>query len=366
MKIFSMPDLGEGLPEAEIREWFIKVGDQVETDQPIASVETAKALVDIPAPFNGTIEKLFGEVGETIKTGKPFIGFAGEDQSPMTESSGTVVGAIEESDSIIQEHVVAQPKSSSSHFITPAVRSLARRLNIDIKSLSINDRRVTLKDIEQAAGKTQILPDGHKSLGAVRKAMAISMQKSHNEVVPMTITDDVNITRWFKKEDITLRVIRAMQHAIESEPMLNSHFDIATLSYKNIKEFNCGLAIDTEHGLYVPVIPNVEEMKDDELRHEINQLKEQAQRKSIALERLKSASIVLSNFGSFAARYGTPIITPPTVCIVGAGRVYEAALSTNGKVSSGHLLPISISADHRCITGGEVTRFLKALKNNLA
>ena len=102
MKIFKLPDLGEGLPDAIIREWFVKVGDVVKKDQPLVAMETAKALVDVPAPFDATIEKLFGDVNETIETGHPLIGFEGiADPKELPKDTGTVVGKIEQSEKII-------------------------------------------------------------------------------------------------------------------------------------------------------------------------------------------------------------------------------------------------------------------------
>jgi len=365
MKIFPLPDLGEGLPEAEIREWFISVGEEVTTDQPIAAVETAKALVDIPAPFDGKIEKLFGEPGDTIKTGKPFIGFAGESDESDKQTSGTVVGAIEESAAIVNDRVDTTHQADHRQFITPAIRTLARRLNVDIESLQIHDRRITKADIELAANANASVPAGFIELSPVRKAMAINMAKSHSEVVPITITDDANITSWFKKEDLTCRIIQAINAAIQQEPMMNAHFDADSMSFKQIQAVNLGLAVDTPHGLYVPVIKDAASLTDEALRDQIERYKQQAENKSITQDNLKDASIVLSNFGSFAARYGTPIITPPTVCIVGTGRVFESAIAHKGDISSGHLLPLSISADHRLITGGEITRFMQVLKNNL-
>src|SRR3990167_6242795 len=96
MKLFKLPDLGEGLPDAIIREWYIHVGDEIKHDQPMVAMETAKALVDVPAPFDGKIEKLFGDVGSTIETGKPLVGFEGEGEIESTKDTGTVVGSIEE------------------------------------------------------------------------------------------------------------------------------------------------------------------------------------------------------------------------------------------------------------------------------
>ena len=144
----------------------------------------------------------------------------------------------------------------------------------------------------------------------------------------------------------TSRIIQAINEAIKQEPSMNAHFDADSMSFKQIREVNLGLAVDTPHGLYVPVIKDAASLTDEALRDQIEQYQQQAKNKNITQDNLKDASIVLSNFGSFAARYGTPIITPPTVCIVGTGRVFESAIAHKGDISSGYLLPLSISADH--------------------
>src|SRR5437868_7025468 len=127
MKIFKLPDLGEGLQEAEIVEWHVKTGDQVKVDQPLVSVETAKAVVEIPSPFGGTIEKLFGSAGDTAHIGAPLVGFAGEGQT----DSGTVVGKVEVGQKVIAEAPAVAP-SAGGIKATPAVRALARKLNVDL------------------------------------------------------------------------------------------------------------------------------------------------------------------------------------------------------------------------------------------
>jgi 2-oxoisovalerate dehydrogenase E2 component (dihydrolipoyl transacylase) len=368
MKIFKLPDLGEGLPEAEIREWHVKVGDEVKTDQPMIAVETAKALVDIPAPYNGKIEKLFGKAGDTIETDKPLVGFVGEDNSSEKVDRGTVVGSISESNVTITEDQTITTSNQRHTGITPAVRALARKLKVDLQRIAGNDGIITLEQVQQAANKQSAtkIPEGYGSLSTVKRAMAMSMTKAHQAVAAITITDDVNITAWFKKADVMVKTIRAMCQAVKAEPIVNSHFDSTSLSCKTYKEVNVGIAVDTEHGLFVPVIKDATNLTDQEIRDRIEHFKQLAGTKSIPQEDLKDSTIVLSNFGSFAAKYGTPIIVPPTVVIVGIGRVYSSPLVVEEKVQIGKLLPISISADHRLITGGEITRFLRELKNALA
>src|SRR3990167_7975687 len=152
MKIFKLPDLGEGLPDAIIREWHVKVGEQVKKDQPIAAMETAKALVDVVAPFDATIEKLFGQVNDTIETGKPLIGFEGEpDASDVKKDTGTVVGKIEQSDGASSQRFSTTGTTlSSSIKATPVVRALARKLNVDLSTVKFSGDRITEEDINKA------------------------------------------------------------------------------------------------------------------------------------------------------------------------------------------------------------------------
>lgn len=363
MKIFNLPDLGEGLPEAEIREWFIRIGDEVKTDQTVAAVETAKALVDIPAPFDGKIEQLFGEPGDTIKTGNPFIGFsATKNQSAPNEKKATVVGEIQESDTVLESQLIEKKQQSRHSSPTPAIRALARKLKVDLNRVSATGSRISADDVKQAASIQPTIEPHFQALPAVKQAMSQVMSCSQQSVAASTVTADADITHWFKQDDITLRTIQALLQAIQQEPILNSHFNSDNNSYRQFEQVNIGLAVDTTHGLYVPVIKQAEKLTNTELRSAIDTYKQQAESKSISQDNLKDATIVLSNFGRFAAKYGTPIITPPTVCIIGIGRVYEAAIAKQGQVNSGYLLPISISADHRMITGGEVTRFLAAFQ----
>ncbi len=367
MKIFKLPDLGEGLPEAEIREWHVKLGDSVATDQLLVSVETAKALVDVPAPYAGTIEKLFGEVGDTIETDSPLIGFTGAGTAPT--DAATVVGKIEVA---TQNQVTATESitNTANHMTvkaTPAVRALAKRLKVDLNTLSTNNPRITKDDVRRAAvnAKPSLLPN-YKKLSASQHAMALNMQHANSEVVPITITDDININAWFKQDDITLRVIAAINAAVKVEPIINSHFDSTNFSFRTFNEVNLGIAVDSEHGLYVPVIRNIGAKTADLWRDEINNYKNQAASKSIKQENLKDATIVLSNFGSFAAKYATPVVMPPTVCIIGTGRVYQTPVVEADTIKPAYVLPVSITADHRLITGGQLTRFLASFKHSLS
>lgn len=350
MKIFNLPDLGEGLPDAEIREWYVKPGDEVKADQPLVAMETAKALVDVPSPFSGKIEKLFGNPGDTIETGQPLIGFEGEETATATE------------------------KPSEKAKAAPAVRKLAKELGVNLEIITPAGATITAEEVKQAASQTTTTVatkapkvEGKLTpLSNVRRAMAMSMTQSHQNIVPVTLCDDADIQAWKPGTDITVRLIRAIQSACQEVPTLNAYFDGQQLAYKINESVNLGLAVDTPEGLFVPVIKNVAQRKDEELREHINRFKQQAQEKSIPAEDLHDATIMLSNYGAFAGRYANPVIVPPMVAIIGVGKSREEIVPENGKPAVHKIMPLSVTIDHRAITGGEAARFLKAMMDALS
>ncbi len=368
MIIFKLPDLGEGLPDAIIREWHVKVGDTVKSDQPMVSMETAKALVDVPAPFAGKIEKLFGNPGDNIDTGQPLVGFEGECSLQTKKDNGTVVGKIQESETVLAAEAVnvAQAAQSESSRIkaTPAVRALAKKLGVDLATVHASGPRITQEDVEKASKKPVEHAD-YEILSPMRRAMVASMEESHRRVVPLCIWEDADLHAWDNQQDISIRIIRALIHACQNVPILNATFDDKNQQLKQNAEIHLGLAIDTPHGLYVPVIKNVASLNDRELREKIEAFKSQANQKSLTQQDLHGATITLSNFGSIGARYGTPIIIPPMVAIVGVGHACDAVVPYQGKPAIHRILPLSITVDHRIVTGGEEMRFLKAMIEHL-
>jgi len=383
MKIFRLPDLGEGLPDAEIREWYVKEGDEVTLDQPIVAMETAKALVDVPSPYTGKIIKLYGAQGDRINTDDPLVGYEGEPaNAEETEraDSGTVVGNIPTSNEIIKEAatgVSASTAARSGLHVTPAVRALAKRLNIDLAEIQATGRNgmISLDDVKKAA-ETQSAANTSNTdspnttegspLSQARRAMANAMSLSHREVVPVTLVDDADLHAWTGQNDITLRIIRAIAKACNTEPMLNSTFDGKNLSFRLNSEINLGIAVDTPHGLYVPVIYDVDHQDDATLRATINRFKQQAQDRSFSPDELKNATIILSNFGTVAGRYANPIVSPPMVAIIGVGKLHDDVVANNGQMEIHRRLPLSLSIDHRAITGGEAARFLRVVLEELA
>lgn len=366
MSVFNLPDLGEGLPDAEIHEWFVKVGDEVKVDEPLVSMETAKAVVDVPCPEAGVIEKLFGEPGDIIKTGDPLVQFAAAEA--VTEDKGTVVGTLEEStEQLEDDFIIGSANTTQRAKATPAARLAAKRLNVDLKSIEpkADNRIISKEEVEEKARLDAIPPEGFEPLRGVRRAMLASMVESHETVVPVSIFDEADVSAWVGKDDITVRLIRAVCEAAKIEPALNAWFNTEHSARKCFDEVHLGIAMDNEEGLFVPVIHNAQNESDEALRAEINEFKTSVQNRSVPPEKLKGSTITLSNFGKFSGRFASPIIVPPSVAILAVGRLYEGVKSEGGEVKSCHLLPLSLSFDHRAVTGGEATRFLGAVLQHL-
>lgn len=368
MNIFNLPDLGEGLPDAEIHEWFVKEGDTVKVDDPLASMETAKAVVDVPCPQSGTIVKLFGKPGDIIKTGEPLVGFQ-TDIAVSKQDKGTVVGNLEESTEISEDHftIGSGENRTLRNRTTPAVKILAKKLGVDLANLKGSGEHgfITKEDVEKAHQKHSQLPEGYEALRGVRRAMLNSMVQSHQEVVSVSLFDEADISRWKPKTDITVRLIRAIVTATKEEPALNAWFDSHHSARKCFKEIHLGMAMDSAEGLFVPVIQDIASQSDEALRQIINTYKKEVLERSVSSDNLKGATISLSNFGKFAGRFASPIIVPPMVAILGVGRLFERPILDGDNLSNHRFLPLSLSFDHRAVTGGEATRFLGEIIKSL-
>ena len=364
MKYFKLPDLGEGLQEAEIVQWHVKAGDSVKADQLLVSVETAKALVDIPAPYDGVVAKTFGGEGDILHVGEPLLGYEGE------ADAGTVVGRLEGGGgaSADQFFVGAAP-STREHLgtrATPAVRQLARQLGVDLTALSGSgsDGLVTRADVEAAAQGAQDRFGGEKLRG-VRRSMALNMAKSHAEVVPVTIFGDADLHRWGQARDPLIRLGKAMAAACKVEPVLNSWFDGRSLSIRTHAQLDLGIAVDTPDGLFVPVLRDVGNRSAEDLKEGMSRLRADVKARSIPAKEMMGATITLSNFGTLFGRYANPVVVPPQVAITGAGGIREEPVAVEGQVVVHPILPLSLTFDHRAVTGGEAARFLRALAEEL-
>ena len=474
---FRLPDLGEGLPDATIVEWAVKVGDTIRLDDALVSMETAKAVVDVPSPVSGKVLRLAGEPGDIIETGAILAEFeidisqpqraegqdtghhhgppksapgkgvgsqdpapddrvvasseggaisASDEAQPEAKSeaaggradSGTVVGAMQSSDAVRSE----QASSAGGVKAMPAVRALARKLKVDIARVrpSGADGVVTMADVKQAAAdgsaaqgapgprsgelesaagharpapapaaqpvrqaseRTALSASGKpmrtqpptvsasgqpEPLKGVRRNMARVMADAHAKVVPTTLSDDADIHAWTPGNDVTSRLIRAICVAARAVPALNAWFDGDKLTRTLHPHVDIGIAVDTDDGLFVPALRNADMLDARGVREGINRLRAQVEDRSIPGSELTGYTISLSNFGMFAGRYATPVVVPPCVAIVAAGRGRHQITPVIGGFESHKVIPLSLTFDHRAATGGEAARFLKAMLDDLA
>lgn len=373
MSVFRLPDLGEGLPDAEIHAWHVAPGETVAVDQPLVSMETAKAIVEVPAPVSGKVVKVFGQPGETIKTGDSLVEFDVEiSEGTGQRKSTAVAGNLEENDNLIQETAhTKQTKKNISQTnqaikALPMVRAFAKKLNIDLSVVNPTgpNQTITKADVENAS-KQKNIPEGFSAITGVLKAMSESMAKAHAEVVPVTVVEDVNWWHWTPEIDITVKLIQAISYACQKEPSLNAWFDGHAKAKRVFKEVHLGLAMDTEAGLFVPVIEKAEQKTTDELRTVVNEYKKLTVSRQMSQEKLHGHTFTLSNFGKFIGRYANPVVVPPTVAILGVGRLREAVAVKEGQPQVCRQLPLSLTFDHRAVTGGEATRFLALVMESL-
>lgn len=365
MSIFTLPDLGEGLSEAEIVEWHVVAGDRIKIDQPLVSVETAKAIVEIPSPWGGQVAKLYGESGDIVQTGDPLVEFVGEAET--RQDSGTVVGKVPSSDEVVQEAPTAVGGPAVGVKATPAVRALARRLDVELSMVTPSglDGTITAADVQRVQ---RILAEvgPMQPLRGVRRAMARTMSKAHAEVVAVTVSDDADVDAWAPEADTTTRLIRAIVAGCRAEPSLNAWYDSHALGRRVLERIDLGIAVDTDDGLFVPVLRDVGGRGAGDLRRDLNAMTAAVRSRSIPAEELRGNTFTLSNFGTFGGRYADPVVVPPTVAILGAGQMRDAVVPVHGQLAVHRLLPLSLTFDHRVVTGGEAARFLAAVIGDLA
>ncbi|MGF6855132.1 dihydrolipoamide acetyltransferase family protein [Paraburkholderia sp. CI3] len=362
MKIFKLPDLGEGLQEAEIVEWHVRSGEDIRADQPLLSVETAKAIVDIPSPQSGRVAKLFGQPGDIVHLGAPLVAFEG---AADEADAGTVVGHMEVGQHVVHEAPAALGGSPGMGVGTikaiPAVRALARKLDVDLAMVTPSGAEgvITAADVQRVAKiLAQLGPP--EVLRGVRRAMAQNMARAQSEVAAATVIDDADIHEWPPHTDVTIRLIRALVAGCSAEPGLNAWFDGHAGRRHVLEKIDLGIAVDLPDGLFVPVLRDVAHRNAADLRGGLDRMRVDIRARKIPPEELRGNTITLSNFGMIAGKYAAPVVVPPTVAILGAGRIHEQVVAVSGVPAVHRILPLSLTFDHRVVTGGEAARFLAA------
>ncbi len=412
--IFLLPDIGEGLQEAELKEWLVAVGDTVEENQNIAEVETDKALAEIPSPRNGVIAELCGNPGDMMAVGEPFVKFVGDGgaaapapaPAPAAESipepaeeredAGTVVGSVSDD--------LPGMSSNGKALAAPAVRRLARDLGVDINACAGTGLggRVTKKDVEAHAKgggsppapsrapaptarsaaddavaravaqpvrrEVASIPAGEDRqtvpFRGIRRKIAERLRESVDKAVHFTVMDEADIT--------DLNILRKKLAGASGEKVsplpfvasaicrtlardefrpLNATTDDDRQEITRHRPIHLGLAVDTDDGLMVPVIRDCDALGVLEIGREVVRVANGARARTLPRDELMGSTFTLSNVGSHAGRFATPIINYPEAGILAAGRAREGMVVKNGMFRVGMLLPLSLACDHRVVDG---------------
>ena len=314
-------------------------------------------MVEIPSPQAGHIGKLLAKVGEHVKVGAPVLEF---EQGAHAES-GTVMGRLAEPGLAPKASPTVPPSPASGAVqATPAVRARARELSVDLSAVKPSGPggTITLADVQAAAsGATQ----GGEALRGARRTMATHMARAWREVAHATVQDEADIAAWPADENVTVRLVRAVIAGCKAEPALNASFDASSLSLRENASIDLGLAIDSPDGLFVPVLRDVARGTPQDWRRQIDACKRAVEARSLAPADLRGATISLSNFGSIAGRHAALIVMPPQVAILGVGRTGMRPVAAGNGIALHRALPLSLTFDHRAVTGGMAARFLRAV-----
>ncbi|PDM39284.1 MULTISPECIES: dihydrolipoamide acetyltransferase family protein [unclassified Geobacillus] len=379
---FKLPDIGEGLHEAEIVRWFIQEGDEVSVDQPIAEIQTDKAMVEITTPVAGKVAALAGPEGATVKVGEPLIIV---DQ----QGGGAHAKAVEES----------KPEQRKKRVIAaPSVRKRAREMGVPIEEVEGTGEggRVTLADLERyvkeresaSAAAAPALeaaetPAVHKPavneeripIRGLRKKIAEKMVKSAYTAPHVTGMDEIDVTKLVKirtslvkqleTESVKLTylpfVIKAVTRALKEHPIFNATIDEETNEIVLKKEYHIGIATATKEGLVVPVIKHADQKSIRELAIELAELSEKAHRHTLRVDELQGSTFTITSTGANGGWFATPIINYPEVAILGVHSIKRKPVVIGDEIVIRDMMGMSLTFDHRVIDGEPAGRFMRTV-----
>ena len=419
---FRLPDIGEGIHEGEIVQWFVKPGQEVKEDDILAEVQNDKAVVEIPSPVDGTILEVLVEEGTLTTVGTVLLkidapGYEDlqlkghhdeeeEEETPAKEEAPVKEETVETS----KAPEIVEPSNTSKRVIAlPSVRKFAREQGVDISVVEGTGKngRVTKEDIlnhgkqpaettvasENTEETTQApevastpvnlegeFPETREKMSGIRRAIAKAMVNSKHTAPHVTLMDEVDVTnlvahrKKFKniaaEDGIKLTylpyVVKALVSTLRKFKEFNRSLDDATNEIIQKHYYNIGIAADTERGLLVPVIKHADRKSVFAISDEINTLAEKARDGKLAPNEMQGASCSISNIGSAGGQWFTPVINHPEVAILGIGRIAEKPVIKNGEIVAAPVLALSLSFDHRMIDGATAQNAMNHLKRLLS
>jgi pyruvate dehydrogenase E2 component (dihydrolipoamide acetyltransferase) len=396
---FRLPELGEGVNEGELVKWRVKVGDVVKDDQPLCEIMTDKATIEIPSPFSGVITEINAKEGEVVKVhqlmlkGEEKGGAIAKKEAPASASAhnGSTASIAPVSKAPAPVTAPEVVKSNASDVLaSPSTRRLANEKGIDLSTVvgTGPNGRVLRDDLENfkpgriarpsgSRGPQPVAADERIQIRGMRKKILEKMRQSKDKAAHFTYVEEADVTDLVKlrtrakmigeKKGIKVSflpfVMKAMVAALRKHPRLNSIVDEATNEIVTKHYYNISLSVQTEDGLTVPVIKNVQDKGIYELAKEIQEVVDRARKKKLTMEDFQDSTITLTNAGSIGGLFATPIINYPEVAILGFNKISRKPvvkeINGNEKIVIRDWTYFSISLDHRIIDGADAAEFMK-------
>jgi pyruvate/2-oxoglutarate dehydrogenase complex dihydrolipoamide acyltransferase (E2) component len=347
---FKLPDLGEGLTEAEIARWLVAEGDHVEEDQPLVEVQTDKTTVEIPSPRAGTVLKILVEEGDVAPVGAVLvvIGEEGEQLLRAVESGDQRSG--EAAEPLV---AVVPTDPTAAVRATPAVRQLAKELGVELVGLpgSGPGGRIVEADVRSAAGASV----GRRvPVRGIRRAIVEQVTRTHREVPAVTFVEECD----FSGVDLSLLVplaIHAAAGALARFPELNARLEGDEIVL--LDRVDVGVAVQTDDGLVVPVVRACERLTVEEISSEVRRLADSAREGTLSAEELRDSTFTVTSAGKLGGLFVTPLVNHPEVAILGLHRVAERPVVRDDQVVIRPVGNVSVSFDHRVVDGVRAAAF---------
>jgi pyruvate/2-oxoglutarate dehydrogenase complex dihydrolipoamide acyltransferase (E2) component len=373
---YLLPDLGEGMAEAEVVQWQVAVGDHVSRDQIVVLVQTDKAEVELPVPAAGTVTALGASVGDIVPVGAPLLDLVPDAGTSLpgtpVRTSGTSGPATPGSPSAAARATPPPERARAA----PPVRKLARELGVDLADVTGTGPagRVTAADVRSHTATG----DRRQPLRGVRRAMARNMAEAWRAVPHISLFDEIDARPLLEAHSaarasvgdheltLTAFFVRAAVLALEATPILNASFDADADEVVYHDACHIGIAVASDDGLVVPVVHDAQARDLFDLGTEIGRLTDLGRSGHLAPETIRGATFTVTNFGTEGGRFAAPIVRPPQAAILGFGAVRVRPVVDGDAVVAAPALPISLSADHRIVDGRDATRFVEAVAALLA
>jgi pyruvate dehydrogenase E2 component (dihydrolipoamide acetyltransferase) len=343
---FKLPDLGEGLTEGEIARWLVQEGQEIAEDDPLVEIATDKTTVEIPSPAGGTISQILVREGEVVPVGTVLVVIGGNGARTDPPPPSTNVSRGKERPARDDAKVRA----------TPLVRRLAQELGVDLSAIAGTgpQGRITEADVRGAQGGAAAPAERRESIRGVRRQMFEHLTRAHREIPPVTWVEECDFTDVNVKRLLPL-TLKAVAESLREFPELNARVDGSDLVY--LERYDIGVAVQTEHGLVVPVVRDCDTRSLDEIDAEMRRLADAAHAGTLLPEELRDGTFTVTSAGKSAGLFTTPLVNHPQVAILGVYRIADRAVVREGEIAVRRMGNVSVTFDHRVVDGKRAADF---------